>query len=52
MTPTAATAPFLYVASDVPEGMTLAEWRRRRHAAAAHRSRVVVLVRRLRSSVS
>jgi|tagenome__1003787_1003787.scaffolds.fasta_scaffold18513879_2 hypothetical protein len=26
-----SAAPHLYIESDIPEGMTIAEWRRRRH---------------------
>ena len=39
-----AASPVVYVASDVPEGMSLHEWRIRRHPATA--SPVVRIVRR------
>lgn len=39
-----AASPVVYVASDVPEGMTLNEWRIRRHPAQS--SPVVRIVRR------
>jgi hypothetical protein len=51
MTSTAAPTPMLYVDCDVPEGMTLSEWRsHRRHAedAGSRRSGLVRLVRRSR----
>ena len=51
MTATATPTPMLYVDCDVPEGMTLTEWRtHRRHAedAGARRSAFARLVRRSR----
>jgi hypothetical protein len=45
MTVTPAQPPFLYVDSDVPEGMTLVEWRRRRHRPRPHRSRLLAAIR-------
>jgi hypothetical protein len=49
MTPTAAQPPpLLYVDCDVPEGLTLVEWRRRREGRRVRRSRVVRLLRRVR----
>ena len=39
MTATAhPTPPLVYIASDIPEGVTLVEWRRRRHEHDARRS--------------
>lgn len=31
-TPDTTSTPFLYIESDLPEGVTLAEWRKARHA--------------------
>jgi hypothetical protein len=42
-----ATAPFIYVDSDVPAGQTLVEWRRERNLErASHRPAVVRALRR------
>jgi hypothetical protein len=47
MTATAPpTPPFLYVESDIPEGITLVEWRHRRHEQDRRRSPIVAAVRR------
>jgi hypothetical protein len=42
------TSPLLYVACDIPDGVTLVEWRRRRHEHdRRRRSRFVAAVRRM-----
>jgi len=38
MSSTSIAAPLIYIDSDVPEGMTLAEWGRRNTAPRSHRS--------------
>jgi hypothetical protein len=42
--PTAS--PLLYIDCDVPDGMTLREWRQRRHPARPQSSRVVIALQR------
>jgi hypothetical protein len=41
------TPPLLYVACDIPDGVTLVEWRRRRHEHDRRRSRFVAAVCRI-----
>ena len=51
MTATSAPTPMLYVECDVPEGMTLSQWRTDRHhaeSAGSWRHGVTRLVRRSR----
>jgi hypothetical protein len=49
MTSTAAHPPRLvYVECDVPEGLTLSEWRRARHVEHVRRSCLVRLLQRVR----
>ena len=45
-TPGSTASPLLYVDSDIPEGMTLGEWRRRRHPAQPRPPRVVAVLQR------
>lgn len=47
MPPTTAHVPHLYVESDVPAGLTLAEWRRLRDEQAPRRRRRRSLLRRV-----
>ena len=48
MTATASrTPPLLYVESDIPDGVTLIEWRHRRHEHDPRRSPVITAARRL-----
>jgi hypothetical protein len=44
--PDSTASPVLYVECDVPEGMTLSDWRRRRHPAQPRPSRVVAALQR------
>jgi hypothetical protein len=46
----AAATPLIYVECDVPDGMTLSEWRRLRPAP-SRRRRLTATVRRMRSRV-
>jgi hypothetical protein len=43
---TASNTPLIYIQCDVPEGMTLGEWRRQRHAS-SRPSRLTALRHRL-----
>jgi hypothetical protein len=48
MSSTAATVrPYVYVECDIPEGLTIKEWRRARHAEPAPRARLRRLARRV-----